>query len=116
MGTPKMVASPKAVAAQTYKSRGCATTFWNCGAWALYADIFSVQFKSEAVECGMKEMPGDWVAYPFSIVNHIDQRCCLVWIEAGNDRIYVRHVRLYNNIVSAEIDNKRIKETILKLT
>jgi hypothetical protein len=114
---PKGIANAKAVAAQTYKSKSVAVPFLDSKAWAEYHDIFKIQFepahgKPPAISI---EGKGDWIAYPYALVNaSVEEGSCVVWIApAPPPREYdVRHVRIYSDTQIAERDNQRIADTL----
>jgi hypothetical protein len=116
---PKGIAHPKAVAAQTYKSKSVSVPFFESKAWAEYPDIFKIQFAPEYNKIPhvvvAKEDKGDWISYPYALVDApVEEGSCVVWIEPAlpprtED---VRHVRLYSDIRTAERDNQRIVDTL----
>ena len=117
-GSHKLVANPKAIAFQTFKSRSLNAPFYMGKAWAEYADIFRFQFLISAAQAPAIDVPavGDWIAYPYALLEGIFHCECVVWIEEVPPPTlrHFRHVRFYPDSSTAERDNNRIANVIGK--
>jgi hypothetical protein len=112
-------ANPKAVCAQTFKSPSMSAPFIKSGAYAILNELFNVQYRLyDRRSLGLSIEPPNltclhWIAFPFAIKNG-EKRACLVWRENNGQRWH-RHIRLYQTLQDAQIDNDHISNTVTKL-
>ena len=106
------VANPKAIAAQSLKSRSCGVRFYESGVADLLKHIFVNQFiapdrfKAQLV---LHNDSADWIQYAYTILPRAEESGCFVWLDE-NPR--VRHLRFYPNDQDAQKDNNKIREII----
>jgi len=109
-----MVASPNAVAAQTFKSADVLAPYFQSGAWRLLSDLLRQQLLLAEPSKLSLALPtnGSWIAFPYAISSDLLDRSCAVWVTA--DRT-VSHVRLYSSPQSATADNDRIVQILSEI-
>lgn len=109
-----VVASPNAVAAQTFKSADVLTPYFQSGAWHRLSDLFRQQLLLAEPSKLSLALPtnGSWIAFPYAISADLMDRSCAVWITT--DRT-VSHVRLYSSPQSAIADNDQIIQILSEI-
>jgi len=108
-----IVANPKAVAAQAYKSVSIQVEFYESRVWEHLARFFERQYSIQGKWKPDIQAPLDdrWIVYPFSVVETVQHAGCIVWdVPEGRPRI--RHLRIYRNQFDAEVANAEIAKII----
>lgn len=109
----RVLANPKAVAAQTFKTADLEVPFHLAQPWMGFFPLFQNQCElvDEKPSIAMPQH-ASWIAYPYSITSGSDDNATAVWFEQDEKRRRIRHLRLYSNEDAALCDNDRILYSI----